>query len=74
METHMTALVMGTAQVGQLITKNTGVSVALVVMLMGATMWATTAFTSTENRMDNMEADISEIKSNQDVILEAVIK
>lgn len=74
METHIMPALLAVSSVGQTITKNTSVSIALVVMLIGATVWATTAFTSTEFRLSNMEDDIYEIKINQASILEAVIK
>ena len=62
----------GMAVTGQTITKNTSVSIALVVMLVGATIWATSAFTSTENRLMNVENDIKEIKDQQSLILQSI--
>jgi len=62
MEHHIMPFLLGTAQVGQMITKNTGVSIVLVAMLMGATYFTAVTFTSTDNRLTNMEEDIAEIK------------
>jgi len=57
---------------GQTITKNTSVSIGLIAMLVGATIWATSAFTSTENRLMNLENDMGEIKDQQTLILQSI--
>lgn len=71
METHLSELAMATAQAGQTITKNTSVSILLVVMLVGATFTVTNIFNNMSNDIDNLKEDMNEIKEliqNQSII------
>ena len=62
------------ATTGQTLTKNTSVSIALVALIVGATMWITQAFTSTEARITGLESDINEIKVQQALIIKEFYK
>ena len=72
MEHFVMPALLATASVGQTITKSTGVSIALVVMLMGATYFAGITFASTNNRISNLEEDIGKISVQQADILKAI--
>ena len=72
MEHFVMPALLATASVGQTITKSTGVSIALVVMLMGATYFAGITFASTNNRISNLEEDIGKISVQQAAILKAI--
>lgn len=56
------------AMTGQTITKNTGVSIVLVIGLVVATVAVTTAFNTVENDISNLKKDVNEIKVQQDKI------
>ena len=69
MEPISKSILLAMAVNGQTISRNTSVSVALVAMIIGATVWVTTAFTSTEARLSNVELDIQEMKDQNTLIL-----
>lgn len=61
------------ALTGQTITRDTTVSILLVVMLLGATVTITTLMRDVQNDIANVNDDVAEIKSRQDEIYQYVI-
>lgn len=72
MESHLTTIALAIASPAQVITKNTGVSIALVIVLLGASIYATKAIVSTDLRLSNVEESIEMIESQQAIILKTV--
>ena len=72
MEVQLTAIAMVIAAPGQTITKNTTVSLLLVVMLVGATMTITKTFTEVSNDIINLKEDVAEIKVHQAAVFEYI--
>lgn len=70
METSIHAILMATAGAGQTITRNTGVSIALVLVLLGTAFWVGQKTTSTDFRLSGVEESIDKIEAKQQQILE----
>lgn len=61
------------ATTGQTITKNTSVSILLVVMLLGGTVTITTLIRDMQNDLSSLENDVKEMKNRQDEIYQYVV-
>lgn len=72
MEPISKAIILGMAASGQTISRNTGVSIALVIAIMGATAWVTKSITSTDLRLSGLETTVTEIREQQTEILDVL--
>jgi len=68
----LSPIVLGTVAAGQTITKNTSVSIVLVIMLVAATITMTNLFNTVSNDINNLKADVGDIKLQQATIIEAL--
>ena len=69
---HITPILLATAQAGQTITKNTSVSILLVVMLLGSAVTVTNIFNTVSHDIDNLKADVAEIREHQNTIIDYI--
>lgn len=66
------SLLIGMATTGQTITKNTSVSIALVIAIIAATSYVTSTIANTGNDISNLQQDVEDIKDNQKEILKYI--
>lgn len=72
MEPVSKAIILGMASAGDTITKNTSVSILLVVGLIAATITVTTLMRDVQNDVSNVKQDVEDIKSRQNEIYQYV--
>lgn len=72
MEPLSKTILLGMATTGQTITRSTSISIALVILIIGATITITTIFNNLKNDMANMQLQISEIQKDQEAIFEYI--
>lgn len=67
------SLILGMAAPGEAITKNTTVSITLVIAIVGGVIIVTSAFNNMSNRLGNLEEDMQILSNRQEVIYKAII-